>query len=321
MFQAPYVLGKPRFRTSLYHVDQARSAPLEPPWPDLILTVGRRPSMAALWVKEQTRGRARLVVIGRPKRWLDRFDLVIAPPQFQLPRRANVLRLDLPLMRVDEGAIAAASGAWRERFADLPRPLIALLVGGPTKPYRFDQAVARQLMEQRPARRRGRGRLTLRHHQPPHAGRGGGDPCGRAAGRRASLPVARRRRQPLPRAARARRPVHRHRRQHLDDGRGGQAGQTARHLRAARGAARAALARHARPAPGGARGRRGRPGSGARCPTRCTGCASPSTPAICPRSTAACMRAGSRCRSGSRSWRRRRGRQTTWRARSSACAR
>ena len=147
VFQAPYVLGKPRFRTSLYHVDQARSAPLEPPWPDLILTVGRRPSMAALWVREQTRGEATLVVVGRPKRWLDRFDLVIAPPQFQLPRRNNVLRLDLPLMRVDEGAIAAASEAWRERFANLPRPLTAVLVGGPTKPYRLDQAIARQLVE------------------------------------------------------------------------------------------------------------------------------------------------------------------------------
>jgi hypothetical protein len=148
VFRQPYVAGKPRFRTSLYHVDQARSAALEPPWPDLILTVGRRPSMAALWVKEQARGRAALVVVGRPKRWLDRFDLVIAPPQFQVPRRANVLRLDLPLMRVDEGAIAAATEAWRGRFADLPRPLTAVLVGGPTKPYLFDQAVARRLMEQ-----------------------------------------------------------------------------------------------------------------------------------------------------------------------------
>ncbi|HZD25496.1 MAG TPA: ELM1/GtrOC1 family putative glycosyltransferase, partial [Alphaproteobacteria bacterium] len=147
VFRAPYVLGKPRFRTSLYHVDQTQSAPLEPPWPDLILTVGRRPSMAALWIKERTHGRAALVVVGRPKRWLARFDLVIAPPQFHLPRRANVLRLDLPLMRVDETAVAAASEAWRTRLADLPRPLIALLVGGPTKPYRFDEAVARRLME------------------------------------------------------------------------------------------------------------------------------------------------------------------------------
>jgi hypothetical protein len=148
VFHAPYIVGKPRFRASLYHLDRARSAPLEPPWPELILTVGRRPSMAALWVKEQTRGRAALVVVGRPKRWLDRFDLVIAPPQFQLPHRANVLRLDLPLMRVDEAAVAAASDAWRGRFAELARPLTALLIGGPTKPYRFDEALARDLLAQ-----------------------------------------------------------------------------------------------------------------------------------------------------------------------------
>jgi len=147
-FQAPYVIGKPRFGVSLHHVDRARSDPLEPPWPDLILTVGRRPSMAALWVREQTQGRARLVVIGRPKRWLDQFDLVIAPPQFHLPRRRNVLRLDLPLMRVDEKSVAAATEAWRERCADLPRPLTALLVGGPTKPYRFDEAVAARLLDE-----------------------------------------------------------------------------------------------------------------------------------------------------------------------------
>ena len=170
VFHAPYVLGKPRFRTSLYHVDQARSAPLAPPWPDLILTVGRRPSMAALWVKQQTRGRASLVVVGRPKRRLDRFDLVIAPPQFQLPRRANVQRLDLPLMRVDESAIAAAGEAWRPRFADLPRPLTALLVGGPTKPYRFDQAVARDLLEharRAAAAERGSLYVTTSRRTPP----------------------------------------------------------------------------------------------------------------------------------------------------------
>jgi uncharacterized protein len=51
-------------------------------------------------------------------------------------------------MRVDEAAIAAAAEAWRERCADLPRPLTALLVGGPTKPYRFDAAVAARLLEE-----------------------------------------------------------------------------------------------------------------------------------------------------------------------------
>ena len=87
-------------------------------------------------------------MVGRPKRWLDRFDLVIAPPQFQVPSRPNVLHLDLPLMRVDEAAVATAADAWRPRFADLPRPLLALLVGGPTKPYVFDGTVARRLIEE-----------------------------------------------------------------------------------------------------------------------------------------------------------------------------
>lgn len=146
-FKAPYVLGKPPFKPSLYHIDPACSAPLEPPWPDLAITVGRRPSMAALWIREQSGGRTRLVLLGRPKRWLERFDLVIAPVQYRLPDRPNVLHLDLPLMRSQEAAIAGAAALWRPRLEALPRPLIALLVGGPTKPFVFDAAIAGQLID------------------------------------------------------------------------------------------------------------------------------------------------------------------------------
>jgi mitochondrial fission protein ELM1 len=102
--------------------------------------------MAALWVEERAPA-ARLVVVGRPKRWLERFDLVVAPPQFRLPPRANVLPLDLPLMRVDDAAIRTAADAWKDRLGDLPRPLIGLLVGGPTKPYVLDARIATRLLE------------------------------------------------------------------------------------------------------------------------------------------------------------------------------
>ncbi|MGH6886369.1 MAG: ELM1/GtrOC1 family putative glycosyltransferase, partial [Geminicoccales bacterium] len=47
--QEPWTVAKPRVEASLYHVDLARSDPLEPPWPDLVITIGRRPSMVALW--------------------------------------------------------------------------------------------------------------------------------------------------------------------------------------------------------------------------------------------------------------------------------
>jgi len=143
--QPQWTRGKPRVRASLEHIDAQRSDRLEPPWPDLLLTAGRRLSMVALWVREQSQRRTRLVLVGKPRRFARRFDLILATAQYRMARRSNVLPLGLPLVRVDPGAVAAAGDAWRARLAHLPRPLTALLVGGPTKPVRFDAAVAREL--------------------------------------------------------------------------------------------------------------------------------------------------------------------------------
>ncbi len=56
-----------------------------------------------------------------------------------------MLRLGLPLMRVDPAVAAAAQRRGAARLADLPRPLTAVLVGGPTEAVAFDAAVAREL--------------------------------------------------------------------------------------------------------------------------------------------------------------------------------
>ncbi len=113
-----YVVGKPPFKPSLYHIDAAASDRLAPPWPDLVLTVGRRPSMAALWLKEQSGGRTKVLIVGRPRTRLREFDLIVATPQYRLPERDNVVRIDLPLMRVDPARVAAAVDVWRERLVD-----------------------------------------------------------------------------------------------------------------------------------------------------------------------------------------------------------
>lgn len=143
----PYVLGKPRVAASLYHIDEARSDPLEPPWPDLIITIGRRPSMAALWVREQSHRQTKVVLLGKPSGMLDEFDLVVAGGEAQLPPLPNVFPISLPLMRVDEAAVDDAVAAWRPRLGNLPRPLIGILVGGPTGPFVFDASVTRRLIQ------------------------------------------------------------------------------------------------------------------------------------------------------------------------------
>src|SRR5690349_391604 len=51
-------------RDSLASIDRAKSAPLEPPYPDLVIAVGRRSVPAALWVRKQSGGRTKLVQMG-----------------------------------------------------------------------------------------------------------------------------------------------------------------------------------------------------------------------------------------------------------------
>ncbi len=146
-FGASFKTGKPRFRASVDHVDLAASDPLTPPWPDVLITIGRRPSMAALWIKQRSGGRTRLVIVGRPRRWLNRFDLIVAPAHHHVPPLPNVVRLGLPLIVTDPAALATARNQWQAQMAQMRRPLFAVFVGGPTKPHVFDAAVARELMQ------------------------------------------------------------------------------------------------------------------------------------------------------------------------------
>jgi hypothetical protein len=143
-----WVYGKPTFRPSLSHLDPERSDALEAPWPDLIITCGRRPSMAALWIKAQSGGRTRIILVGKPSGHLHDFDLIVASSENQLPPFPHVLRTLLPFMRVDVEAVDRAARDWAPRLAELPRPLVAFLVGGETNPFVMDATVAERLLAQ-----------------------------------------------------------------------------------------------------------------------------------------------------------------------------
>ena len=140
-----YVLGKPRAGPMLDHLDMARSDALAPPWPDLILTCGRRPANAALWIKRQSGGHTRIVLVGKPSGCMSDFDLVIGSAETVLAPFANVLYTGLPLMRFGSDRLAAERDAWEKTLGRLPRPLVAFLIGGPTLPFTFDARVLRRL--------------------------------------------------------------------------------------------------------------------------------------------------------------------------------
>ena len=141
-----FVLGKPRYRPSLDHIDLSQSDPIEGPWPELILTVGRRPSMVALWIRQQSGNRTKIVLVGKPSGYMLDFSLVVASAENQMPPMHNFLPTTLPLMRVDPTEVAAEAGVWRDRLDGLRKPLVAMLIGGETNPFIMNRKVAEDLV-------------------------------------------------------------------------------------------------------------------------------------------------------------------------------
>lgn len=146
-----YVLGKPFFRPSRSHLDLQRSDSLTGPWPDLIITIGRRPAMAALWVQKQSKGQCKIVLLGRPKRFHRRFSLVIAPAQYDVPEDDKILSLELPLLSSNRDALKRALPVWKPRLSTLAKPLTAVFIGGKTDPYQFDAKLAEHLLASLPS--------------------------------------------------------------------------------------------------------------------------------------------------------------------------
>lgn len=140
--QERYAQGKPNVEASLAHLDAARSDGLQPPWPDLVITIGRRMSNVALWIKQQSGGATQIALLGAPKGLARHFDLTVVSDQYRYSPRANMLRIRYPLQRIDRAQIAAEAEAWRPEIAALPRPLTAVMVGGLTKEVKFDAGIA-----------------------------------------------------------------------------------------------------------------------------------------------------------------------------------
>ena len=115
---------------TLAGIDRHASSALEAPWPDLVITAGRRNEPVAQWIRNRSGGRTRLVHIGRPWASPGAWDLVVSTPQYFLPAQDNVLVNSLPLHRASATAREHAAHALLPQVEHLSAPRIAVLLGG-----------------------------------------------------------------------------------------------------------------------------------------------------------------------------------------------
>jgi mitochondrial fission protein ELM1 len=127
---------------TLLGIVRRKCSPLAPPWPDLIISAGRRNEPPCRWIRARADRQVRLVHVGRPWALIENFDLVVTTPQYRLPERANVLHNTTPLQRVADQRLREAAAHWAPRLAHLPRPYTAVMVGGNAGPYVLDPEAA-----------------------------------------------------------------------------------------------------------------------------------------------------------------------------------
>jgi hypothetical protein len=157
---------------NLAGIDAASRRGLKPPWPRLVITAGRRNEPVARWIRQQADHPVRLVHVGRPWAPLETWDLIITTAQYRLPDRPNVLRIDLPLHRIRDDLLEQAATEWAPRLGHLPRPRIAVLVGGQSGQYVLDRGRAADLGRRACDLARGLGgslMITTSARTPAHA--------------------------------------------------------------------------------------------------------------------------------------------------------
>ena len=118
---------------------------LEPPWPRLLVSCGRRSIGAALLVKRFSGGRTLVAYVQNPELAGARFDLVAAMPHDGVSG-PNVVTVRTALHPVTPERLAAAADEWRDRLAGGGAPRLGVLIGGDNGSYRLTAAIMAQLV-------------------------------------------------------------------------------------------------------------------------------------------------------------------------------
>jgi mitochondrial fission protein ELM1 len=112
------------------------STPLAPPWPRLIISSGGRSVPIALAVKRLSEGRTFALHIHDPRVARMHFDLIAAPAHDGLAGE-NVIATCGSLHRITPARLEESAKSFAPRIGKLPKPRIAILLGGDSKAFSF----------------------------------------------------------------------------------------------------------------------------------------------------------------------------------------
>jgi mitochondrial fission protein ELM1 len=117
---------------SLIGMDKRVSDKLEGPYPDIVLSAGRRTAPIAKYLKKKNPITS-IVQIMSPEASLKDFDLIVLPEHDNCEARDNIITTIGAPNKITLNIINEAAKQWEAEFSYLEKPYIALLIGGASK--------------------------------------------------------------------------------------------------------------------------------------------------------------------------------------------
>ncbi len=134
---------------SLGGVTEATREHLQAPWPKLAIGAGRRLAPVLRAIKKLSHGETRIIQLLDPECEYRAFDLIVLPEHDRPTERPNLLTsMCTPHRLTVESLKQAADSEWVAHWSILPRPHVALILGGDTRHGPFSVAAAQQLVAQ-----------------------------------------------------------------------------------------------------------------------------------------------------------------------------
>ncbi len=118
---------------------------ISPPWPHAVIATGRRMVPVMRYIREQS-PRTKLIQCMWPHT-LEPFDLIIAPEHDRPPMDARVMTTHGALHSLTDEMLAKGAREFQSRYAALPRPWIAMLIGNPASSRKEQEPIFKDLLD------------------------------------------------------------------------------------------------------------------------------------------------------------------------------
>jgi mitochondrial fission protein ELM1 len=141
----PWRALPPALWLNAIHAPGGNGDRLLPPWPRLVIAAGGRAAAPALAIRAKADGACVVVMIQDPKIAPRRFDLMVVPEHDRV-RGGNVMVSRGAVHAVTSAKLAAAAAHWAPRLDHLPRPRVAVLIGGGNGAYGLSVAAMARLV-------------------------------------------------------------------------------------------------------------------------------------------------------------------------------